>query len=172
MTTGRVIKKYPNRRLYDTEESRYITLADIRDLVLNKAEFLVIDKKTGQDITRSILLQVIIEQEQQCEPIMSEKFLSQVVCTYGKAAPGLVAGYLEQSLKLFLAQQQQASNQVTCAPAEAEADPVSAVSELAQSNFNRWRTLQDEMLRRFASAARTAADESVEAPGEDRKKVG
>ena len=61
MSTARVIKKYPNRRLYDTEESRYITLADVKDLVINKIEFVVIDKKSGNDITRTILLQVISE---------------------------------------------------------------------------------------------------------------
>ena len=64
MSEPRVIKKYPNRRLYDTEESRYITLADVKALVLNKTEFTVIDKKSGDDITRPILLQVIAEQEQ------------------------------------------------------------------------------------------------------------
>ena len=63
MGTARVIKKYPNRRLYDTEESRYITLSDVRDLVLKKIDFVVIDKKSGDDITRTILLQVISEQE-------------------------------------------------------------------------------------------------------------
>jgi polyhydroxyalkanoate synthesis repressor PhaR len=63
MSNPRVIKKYPNRRLYDTEESRYITLADIKDLVMNKVDFEVIDKKSGEDITRTILLQVISEQE-------------------------------------------------------------------------------------------------------------
>lgn len=87
MSTARVIKKYPNRRLYDTEESRYITLADVRDLVLKKTAFVVIDKKTGQDITRSILLHVIIEQEQHGEAVMSEDFLSQVIRSYGKVLP-------------------------------------------------------------------------------------
>ena len=69
---SRVIKKYPNRRLYDTDESRYIKLADIRDLVINDIEFVVYDKKTGADITRNILLQVISEQEQQGDAILSE----------------------------------------------------------------------------------------------------
>ncbi|MCH8302902.1 MAG: polyhydroxyalkanoate synthesis regulator DNA-binding domain-containing protein, partial [Proteobacteria bacterium] len=63
MNTARVIKKYPNRRLYDTNESRYITLADVRDLVVRKIDFVVLDKQSGDDISRSILLQVISEQE-------------------------------------------------------------------------------------------------------------
>ena len=87
MSTARIIKKYPNRRLYDTEESRYITLADVKDLVVNKNEFVVIDKKSGDDITRTILLQVISEQEQQGEAIMSRDFLSQVIRSYGKVMP-------------------------------------------------------------------------------------
>ena len=106
MSAARVIKKYPNRRLYDTEESRYITLADVKNLVLGKIDFLVIDKKSGDDITRSILLQVISEQEQHGEPIMSQDFLSQLIRSYGNAMPGFIANYLEQSLKLFMTQQQ------------------------------------------------------------------
>src|SRR5215831_16295578 len=103
----RVIKKYPNRRLYDTVESRYITLADIRRLVMEKIEFVVIDKKSEEDITRSILLQVIAEQEHAGEPMMSQDFLSQVIRSYGGAMQSFVGSYLEQSLKLLASQQQQ-----------------------------------------------------------------
>src|SRR5271168_1988621 len=78
MSEPRVIKKYPNRRLYDTVESRYITLADVRRLVLERVEFVVIDKKTSEDISRSILLQVIADQEQAGEAVMSCDFLAQV----------------------------------------------------------------------------------------------
>ena len=98
MSTARVIKKYPNRRLYDTEQSRYITLADVKELVVNKLEFVVIDKKSGDDITRSILLQVISEQEQQGEAIMSQDFLSQVIRSYGNVVPGFMANYLRQEV--------------------------------------------------------------------------
>ena len=106
-TESRVIKKYPNRRLYDTVESRYITLADIRRLVMDKVDFLVIDKKTQEDITRSILLQVIAEQEHAGEPLMSQDFLSQVIRSYGGAMQNVVGSYLEQSLKMLSTQQQQ-----------------------------------------------------------------
>lgn len=105
MGEPRVIKKYPNRRLYDTAESRYITLADIRVLVLDKVDFLVTDKRTQQDITRSILLQVIAEQENQGEPLMSKDFLSRVIRAYGNNLQGPVGSHLEQSLKTFLSQQ-------------------------------------------------------------------
>jgi polyhydroxyalkanoate synthesis repressor PhaR len=79
MTARRVIKKYPNRRLYDTEESRYITLADIRELVVDGTDLVVIDKKTGDDITRCILLQVICERETNGGAILSLEFLSQII---------------------------------------------------------------------------------------------
>ena len=107
MSEPRVIKKYPNRRLYDTVESRYITLADIRRLVMDKVDFVVIDKKSQDDITRSILLQVISEQEHQGEPLMSQDFLSQIIRSYGSTMQGIVGSYLEQSLKLLSSQQQQ-----------------------------------------------------------------
>lgn len=104
MSEPRIIKKYPNRRLYDTVESRYITLADIRRLVIERIDFVVIDKKTQGDITRSILLQVIAEQEHDGEPLMSRDFLSQVIRSYGDAMRSTVGSYLEQSLKLFASQ--------------------------------------------------------------------
>ena len=104
MSDPRVIKKYPNRRLYDTVESRYITLADVRKLVVDRIDFVVIDKKSQNDITRSILLQVIAEQEQSGEPVMSRDFLSHVIRSYGVTTRGLVGPYLEQSLKQFAGQ--------------------------------------------------------------------
>jgi polyhydroxyalkanoate synthesis repressor PhaR len=103
MSEPRTIKKYPNRRLYDTVESRYITLADIRRLVIEGIDFLVIDKKSQADITRTILLQVIAEQEHDGEPLMSRDFLSQIIRSYGGAMRGMMGDYLEQSLKLFSA---------------------------------------------------------------------
>ena len=103
MSKARIIKKYPNRRLYDTEESRYITLADIKGLVLSHTEFVVVDRKTDQDITRSILLQVISDEEHNGEAILSEAFLAQIIRCYGNGGPGLVTRHLEQSLREFLA---------------------------------------------------------------------
>jgi polyhydroxyalkanoate synthesis repressor PhaR len=101
MNEPRVVKKYPNRRLYDTVESRYITLADIRRLVIERVEFVVIDKKSQSDITRSILLQVIAEQEHGNSPMMSREFLAQVIRSYGTAVQSGMAGYLEQSVRQF-----------------------------------------------------------------------
>lgn len=106
MSTARVITKYPNRRLYDTERSHYITLADIRNLIIEQVEFAVIDKKSGTDITRTILLQVITDLEQHGQAIMTRNFLTQVIQSYGKAAPGVIGEHLEQSLKSFVAAQE------------------------------------------------------------------
>jgi polyhydroxyalkanoate synthesis repressor PhaR len=101
MSEPRVIKKYPNRRLYDTDESRYITLADVRHLVINEIDFVILDKKTQADITRSILMQVIAEQEHSDHPLMSRQFLAQVIRSYGTTVHNGLAGYLEQSVRQF-----------------------------------------------------------------------
>lgn len=160
MSEPRIIKKYPNRRLYDTEESRYITLADIRRLVIDKVDFVVVDKKSGHDITRSILLQVISEQEQSGEPIMSRDFLAQVIRSYGGAMQGLVAGYLEQSLKLFMSQQQHLRERVR---EVVGVDPVGVVAGIAQKNYQRWKTVQEEIFRNFLSASHHEREEEEQA---------
>jgi polyhydroxyalkanoate synthesis repressor PhaR len=105
MSEPRVIKKYPNRRLYDTVESRYITLADVRRLVVERIDFVVVDKKNTADITRSILLQVIAEQEHLAEPILTQEFMVSVIRSYGTSAQGEVSAHLEQSLKQLTNQQ-------------------------------------------------------------------
>lgn len=166
MNNVRVIKKYPNRRLYDTDGSRYIRLADVRDLVVAKIEFVVIDKKSGDDITRSILLQVITEQEQQGEAIMSRDFLSQVIRSYGKSVPGFLAKYLEQSMKLILTQQQNLRGQVKRVVG---IDPFVAMADAAQKNFNRWKTLQDEVFRKFSVLSRDDDDPVSRLSGNQKK---
>jgi len=106
MKGTRVIKKYPNRRLYDTMGSRYITLSDIRQLVVDGERFKVINKKSGEQITRSILLHVIAEQEERGESVMSEDFLARIIRAYSGEMPQMVRGYLEEALAFFLDQQQ------------------------------------------------------------------
>jgi len=149
MPEPRVIKKYPNRRLYDTEESRYITLADVRRLVLEKVDFVVIDKKSQRDITRNILLQVITEQEQEGEPIFSRDFLSQVIRSYGGAMQGVVSSYMEQSLKLFMNQQQQIRDRVK---GMVGIDPIGVVTNITLKNYSRWKSVQDEIFKTLAGA--------------------
>ena len=98
---NRVIKKYPNRRLYDTEESRYITLADIKNLVLRDVVFTVIDKKSGGDITRAILLQVISDQERHGDAVMSETFLAHVIRAHDTVSPAFLARHLENAIASY-----------------------------------------------------------------------
>ena len=97
----RVLKKYPNRRLYDTRISSYITLADVKTMVLEGVEFEVRDAKTGEDLTRSILLQIILEEETGGAPIFSAPMLSQIIRFYGHAMQGMMGSYLEKNLQTF-----------------------------------------------------------------------
>ncbi len=145
MSEPRVIKKYPNRRLYDTVESRYITLADVRRLVVERIEFVVVDKKNNADISRSILLQVIAEQEHLAEPILSQEFMVNVIRAYGTNLQGQVSPHLEQSLKQIMSQQQAA-----------------AAASRAHEDSGRRRTAPAARhvgfgTRRLAAAGRTAA---------------
>jgi polyhydroxyalkanoate synthesis repressor PhaR len=98
----RLIKKYPNRRLYDTQTSSYITLADVKQLVLNNEEFTVIDAKSEEDLTRSILLQIILEEEANGSPMFSSGALAQIIRYYGHAMQGLMGSYLEKNIQAFI----------------------------------------------------------------------
>jgi polyhydroxyalkanoate synthesis repressor PhaR len=98
----RIIKKYPNRRLYDTETSVYITLSDVRELVMAFEEFKVVDAKTGEELTRSILLQIILEEETAGVPLFSTDMLAQMIRFYGHAMQGMLGKYLENNLKVFV----------------------------------------------------------------------
>ena len=97
----RLIKKYPNRRLYDTQTSTYITLADVKLLVLENAEFQVIDAKSTEDLTRSILLQIILEEETAGVPMFTAPMLSQVIRFYGHAMQGSMGASLEKNVQMF-----------------------------------------------------------------------
>jgi polyhydroxyalkanoate synthesis repressor PhaR len=97
----RLIKKYPNRRLYDTKTSSYITLADVKQMVLKQEEFQVVDAKSGEDLTRQILLQIILEEESGGVPMFSSELLSQLIRFYGHAMQGLMGTYLEKNIRAF-----------------------------------------------------------------------
>lgn len=97
----RLIKKYPNRRLYDTKTSSYITLADVKNLVIKHEEFQILDAKSGDDLTRSILLQIILEAEAGGAPMFSSDVLTQFIRFYGSAMQGMLGSYLERNIQLF-----------------------------------------------------------------------
>ena len=101
MASPRIIKKYPNRRLYDTETSTYITLAEVKDLVLGYKDFQVQDAKSGEDLTRSILLQIILEEESGGVPMFSSSMLANIIRYYGHAMQGMMGSYLERSISTF-----------------------------------------------------------------------
>ena len=98
----RVLKKYPNRRLYDTRSSSYITLADVKEMVLKLEDFEVRDAKSGEDLTRSILLQIILEEESGGVPMFSAQMLSQMIRFYGHSMQGMMGAYLEKNLQTFV----------------------------------------------------------------------
>ncbi|MDY0330974.1 MAG: polyhydroxyalkanoate synthesis repressor PhaR [Thiomonas sp.] len=101
-TPQRIIKKYPNRRLYDSEASAYITLSDVKQLVMDAVRFVVQDAKTGEDLTRSILLQIILEEESGGLPMFSSVMLEQIIRFYGHAMQGMMGSYLEKNVQAFI----------------------------------------------------------------------
>ncbi len=110
-TTPRIIKKYPNRRLYDTATSSYITLANVKQLVLEQTPFQVIDAKSNNDLTRNILLQIILEEENSEAPMFSSDVLSQMIRFYGNTMQGMMGSYLEKNIQTFMGIQQQLTEQ-------------------------------------------------------------
>jgi polyhydroxyalkanoate synthesis repressor PhaR len=140
MTSQRLVKKYPNRRLYDTELSRYITLVDIRDLVMRGVDFRVVDTNTNEDITRQILMQIIMEEEAGGRPLFSSNMLAQMIRFYGGTVHGLFARYLEESLELFSRQHEQLRQTLG-------SDPMEAMGRLAQRNLDLWTSIQDSFFK-------------------------
>lgn len=98
----RIIKKYPNRRLYDTNSSAYITLIEVRQLVMDGTPFVVVDAKSGEDLTRSILLQIILEQEANGSPMFTAPVLSNIIRFYGHTMQGFMGGYLEKNMQTLM----------------------------------------------------------------------
>lgn len=139
MSEKRIIKKYPNRRLYDTEVSKYITMEDLKQLVLENKEFKVVDVKSDEDLTRSVLLQIIAEQEHGGEPIFSTDTLAQIIRFYGDSVQGLASQFLTQSLDMFTNQHKKVQEQLK---STVSADPVSAMTELTQKNLELWQDMQ------------------------------
>ena len=144
MSEPRIIKKYPNRRLYDTEVSSYVTLEDVRGLVLQEIPFQVRDARSNDDLTRSILLQIIMEQEADGEPMFSEQVLTKIIRSYGDSLQGMMASYLERSLNLFVEQQARVQDQMKTMMGS---DPLSMMREITERNLSIWQEMQDGLLR-------------------------
>jgi polyhydroxyalkanoate synthesis repressor PhaR len=128
----RVIKKYPNRRLYDTTTSTYITLAEVKQLVMASENLVVRDAKTGEDITRSILLQIILEEEAGGAPMFSEAVLANIIRFYGHAMQGFMGSYLEKNIQMFTDMQARLAEQSPGMTPEAWAKFMGAQSPMVQ----------------------------------------
>lgn len=138
----RVIRKYANRRLYDPSESRHLTLDEVRELVVAGEKVRVEDAKTGEDLTRSILLQIIVEREEAGRPLLSAELLEQLIRFYGGAMQDFLSTYLERSVGAFVDQQQSFQEQVLTMMKDT---PLSTVSQLAEQNLATWKELQQRM---------------------------
>ena len=143
MAERRVIKKYPNRRLYDTEISSYITLEDVRQLICDGEKFEVVDAKTGEDLTRTVLLQIIAEHEERGQPIFSTELLTQIIRFYGDALQGFMGNYLERSMQLFLDQQTQFRSQLSNLMGQT---PWSMLNQLTERNLDLWKDFQGGLI--------------------------
>jgi polyhydroxyalkanoate synthesis repressor PhaR len=153
---ARVIKKYPNRRLYDTEISSYITIEDVRQLIVEGESFEVRDAKSGEDLTRQVLLQIIAEHEQDGEPMLSTQLLSQIIRFYGDSLQGFMGNYLERSMQVFLEQQQQFRQQVGSLLGQT---PWAMMNQLTERNLEVWKDFQ-----------KTLVGGVMRAPAADREK--
>ena len=136
----RIIKKYPNRRLYDTYHSVYIKLDDVREMVLSNTRFQIVDSKTGEDVTRSVLLQIIVEQESDIDPLFSSDNLLHFIRYYGQNQNTFFSEYLEKSLELFQYQQEQFDANMK---EMASANPMKMFTDLAKQNAENWQALQE-----------------------------
>jgi polyhydroxyalkanoate synthesis repressor PhaR len=143
MSQERLIKKYANRRLYDASQSRHITLDDIRGLIVKGERIRVVEDKTGHDITRHILLQVIAEQEQFGRPILSTKVLEAIIRFYGNSMQGYLAAFLEKSVETFLNQQEAVQAQISKIVANT---PLATVADITRSNLETLAKVQGNVL--------------------------
>ena len=169
MKPERLIRKYSNRRLYDTSGSRHVTLDDLRQLVVAGEKIKVVDDKTGEDLTRSVLLQIIAEQEQFGLPVLSSELLEMIIRFNGGPMQALLTRYLEQAFTAMLRQQEAMQSEM----AKALQTPFAPLTELARKSMEAWEQMQAATRNAFAgSAAETssAANKDEEKPRDESKK--
>jgi len=157
MSNERVIKKYANRRLYDSTGSRHVTLDDIRKMIVSGDKVKIVDDKSGEDLTRAVLLQVISEQEQFGTPVLSLELLESIIRFYGNPVQEMLTRYMEQSVGSLVRQQQ----------AKVLEGPMAPMAEFARQNMEQWAKIQNSMMSAFAASkpqSPAAADEKSEPP--------
>jgi polyhydroxyalkanoate synthesis repressor PhaR len=156
MPQERLIRKYSNRRLYDTVGSRHVTLDDLRQLILSGEKIKVIDDKSGEDLTRSVLLQIIAEQEQDGSPVLGAELLELIIRFYGGPMQALLSRYLEQAFTTMVRQQEAMHLEI----AKALQTPLAPLTELARKNVEMWDQMQaatrDALSGRSADSSKTA----------------
>ena len=167
MSQGRIIKKYPNRRLYDTEISSYVTLEDVRHLIIEGESFEVRDAKTSKDLTRAVLLQILAEHEDIGQPIFSTQLLTTVIRFYGDSLQGIIGSYLERSIQMFSDQQQQLRGHIGNFVVQA---PWSLLNQLTERNMEIWKGLQ-QGIKIGLSAAVEKPEETLKAAPKRRKRA-
>ncbi len=148
MAEERLIRKYANRRLYDAQDSRHVTLEDIRKMIAAGERVKVVDDKGGQDVTRSILLQIIANQEQFGRPVLSTQLLEAIIRFYGNPIQEMLTSYLEQSIGSLLRQQQVMQAEMS----KVLETPMAPLAELARQNMELWAKMQASMLSAFTPA--------------------
>ncbi len=148
MAQLRVIKKYPNRRLYDTEISSYVTLEDLRQLIIEGETIEVRDARSGDDLTRAVLLQIIAEHEDIGQPIFSTLLLSQLIRLYGDSLQNVIGSYLEKSLQAFNEQQQQIRGNLGSLMGQT---PWALINEITERNIDIWKGVQKGIISGLSS---------------------
>jgi polyhydroxyalkanoate synthesis repressor PhaR len=148
MQQERLIRKYSNRRLYDTSASRHVTLDDLRQLIIAGERIKVIDDKSGDDLTRSVLLQIIAEQEQFGMPVLSSELLEMIIRFYGGPMQALLSRYLEQAFTTMLRQQEAVQSEM----AKALQAPFGPFTDLARKNMELWEQMQAATRSAFGAA--------------------
>lgn len=167
MNERRLIKKYANRRLYDTVESRHVTLADLRRMIVAGNDVKVVDDTSGEDITRPLLLQIIVDREQAGQPILTELLLAQLIRFYGNPMQGMMADYLQRSVDTFVDQQQSVQSRMQSA---LSTTPIDTMRDLMKHNVSAWEALMGLPADGARSEADGPADgaESARTDGEAR----
>ena len=148
MSNERLIKKYANRRLYDSTESRHVTIEDIRKMIVSGAKVKVVDDKSGEDLTRAVLLQVIAEQDQYGTPVLSTELLEAIIRFYGNPVQEMLTKYMEQSVGTLVRQQETMRAEMS----KALAGPMAPLAEFARQNMDQWSKIQASMMSAFAGA--------------------
>src|SRR5258708_33436976 len=171
LSPARVIRKYANRRLYDATASRHVTLEDLRRLIAAGERVQVVDDRSGEDLTRAVLLQIISEQEQFGSPVLTVQLLEGIIRFYGNPVQDMLSRYLEQSLGTVMQQQRSVQAQM----AKAMEGPLAPLAELTRQNMEMWSRMQASMLSALnpqTGKPATGAAPGPEEPGADEDSTG